>query len=114
MNKYRTINLEEGMPTSDQAIRRLTFEINGSKRQGVVALKIIHGFGSSGTGGKIRIESRKYLRSLQNRGKISFFIEGENLSIFNESTRRALDICPDIRADRDLERHNNGITVIIL
>lgn len=110
----KTVNLEEGMPYADQAIRRLTYEINAAKRLGVSGFKIIHGYGSSGVGGKLRRELRAYLARQKAAGKVRMVIEGERLSIFDEETRNAFSLCPELRGDRDLERHNNGVTVIIL
>ncbi|MEG0596736.1 MAG: Smr/MutS family protein [Oscillospiraceae bacterium] len=110
----REINLEQGMPYVDAAIRRLTAELHQSVRMGVVVLKIIHGYGSSGTGGKIRTEARSYLTRLKLRRDIQDFIPGENFSIFDAPTRAAFLKCDDLRRDRDLERHNNGVTFILL
>ena len=41
-------------------------------------------------------------------------IPGERFSIFDEETRRAFLHCPELRRDCDLERSNNGITIVIL
>ena len=114
MSKLREVNLERGMPTADQAVRQLTFYIHNSCAQGYEVLKIIHGYGSSGTGGKIRLEARKYLARLSAKGEIGGFIPGEEFSIFQEDTRRAFLRCDELRRDRDLERHNNGVTFILL
>lgn len=111
---YREINLEQGMPTADAAIKRLTFEIHNSKSLGCTVLKIIHGYGSSGKGGKIRTEARGYLDRIVKKGTIKGFIEGERFSIFNEQTRNAFITCPELRKDSDLERYNNGVTFILL
>jgi hypothetical protein len=113
-NSFREINLEEGMPTADKAIRRLTFELNRSVTLGTSVVKIIHGYGSSGTGGRIRTEARDYLSRLKKRGDIQDYIPGEEFSIFCESTRNAFSVCDSLRKDRDLERHNNGVTFIVL
>lgn len=114
MAGYKIINLEEGMPTSDRAIRRLTYELAAARSLGYAGLKLIHGYGSSGKGGVIRNEVRNYLLRLHRAGKIQAFIGGERLSIFDEDTRIAMGICPELRKDSDLDRHNNGITVVIL
>lgn len=111
---YETINIEEGRPTADEAVRRLTYHIHEKTKRGVIALKIIHGFGSSGTGGKIRVKSRDYLEELKRRNVICDFIPGESFSIFDPASRKLLDACPQMRKDPDLERHNNGITIIHL
>ena len=50
----------------------------------------------------------------QKRGKIRFFVPGERLTIFEEETRKLLQLCPDFRKDHDINRHNNGITVVVL
>lgn len=110
----REINLEAGMPPADAAIRRLTFELNHSRSTGVAVLKLIHGYGSSGAGGKIRLEARRYLERLRRKGEISGVIPGEQFSIFDEATRAAFLVCGALRQDRDLERHNNGVTFILL
>ncbi|MDD4715780.1 MAG: Smr/MutS family protein [Oscillospiraceae bacterium] len=113
-SNFREINLEEGKPIVDIAIRRLTGEIQNSRQMGIVVLKVIHGYGSSGTGGKIRIAVRRYLEGLKRSGQIRQYIPGETFTIFDAGTREALTLCDALRRDRDLERHNNGITVIVL
>ncbi len=114
MAGYKTINLEQGMPTADQAIRRLTCELLSAKKLQYAGLKLIHGYGSSGKGGVLRVQVRDYLLRQHRKGVIQAFIEGERLSIFDEDTRIAMELCPELRMDRDLDRHNNGITVVIL
>lgn len=111
---YRVVNLEEGMPFVDQAIRRLDFEIHSTKRLKINCLKIIHGYGSSGTGGKIRVAVRRRLNELKNKKTIKDFIIGEEFSIFNRETIVFLDRCKSLRNDHDLNRSNNGVTFVLL
>lgn len=101
------------MPTVDQALKQLGFQIQHTRKMGCTAMKIIHGYGSSGTGGKIRTASRKYLTQMKNAGEIRDFIPGEKFSIFEEATRRAFSRCDDLRRDKDLDRYNNGVTFIL-
>lgn len=112
--RLREVNLELGKPTVKAAIHRLTFEIHHSRSLGCSALKIIHGYGSSGAGGRIRVEARSYLGRLKDRGELREVIPGENFSIFNPAVLEAFRRCDALRRDADLERHNNGITVILL
>jgi hypothetical protein len=102
------------MPTVDDAIRRITYHLRNCKPLGVSVLKIIHGYGSTGTGGKIKTEARRYLGEQKRKGQIKEFIPGEDFSIFNDATLKAFQLCPELRRDPDLERHNNGVTIIIL
>ena len=102
------------MPTVSDAIKRITYNIKNAGRFGVSAIKFIHGYGSTGKGGGIRTRARNYLGSLKSRGQIRDFIPGENFSIFDEATRSAFQACDDLRRDSDLERHNNGVTIVVL
>ena len=55
-----TINLEQGMPTVEQAKQRLIAELGRARASGTKAVKLIHGYGSSGVGGKLRIGIRQF------------------------------------------------------
>ena len=110
----KEVNIKYDLPTASDAVKRVTYNIRNGKTWGAGAIKIIHGYGSGGKGGKIRTEVRRYLGEQKSKSLIRDYIIGEEFSIFNESTRRAFDVCDDLRRDSDLERHNNGITIIIL
>ncbi|MDR1157858.1 MAG: hypothetical protein LBK75_06065 [Oscillospiraceae bacterium] len=110
----KTINLEEGHPTCDAAIRRLTYELHAARSLEYAALKLIHGYGSTGAGGRIRVEARAYLGRLLQKRQIRAVVTGEQFSIFDEVTRAAFTRCGELRRDPDVERHNNGVTFVIL
>ena len=110
----KEVNIKEDLPTAGDAIRRITFHLGRGKDLGAGAVKLIHGYGSTGAGGKIRTRTRKYLEEQKKAGKIRDFIPGEDFSIFHEGTRLAFTRCPELRQDRDLERHNNGMTIVVL
>ena len=57
------INLEEGMPTCDEAMDRLKSSIKLTKQSKYKCALIIHGYGSSGKGGVIRIKARQWLNA---------------------------------------------------
>ena len=110
----RRINLEDDKPTVAQALSRLDFELRLAKKQKIGVLKIIHGFGSTGKGGKIRLAVRKQLQKEQDAGRIKYFIPGEKLSVFEEDTQRLLRQYPAFRKESDIDRFNFGITVVVL
>lgn len=112
--KMIVINLEQGMPTVDQANHRLIGELIRARAQGAKAVKIIHGYGSSGVGGKLRLGVRSALASQKRLGKVKDFVAGESWSIFDEAARRVLDLYPDLNRDKDFERGNAGITIVLL
>ena len=112
--KLSTANLEAGYPTVEAALKYLNFEIRHAKTTGCPVLKIIHGYGSSGTGGKIRAAVRKRLWEMQAKKQVKAVIVGEDFSIFNQNTLLAFQLCGTLRRDPDLERRNQGITLVIL
>ena len=112
-NYYREINLEIGMPTVDIAERRLLKEIETAKIYKTGVMKIIHGYGSTGKGGKIKTRTIKVLREQKEKGKIKSFIKGEKFSLFDEESRNALLICPSLAKDNDLGNCNPGMTLVV-
>jgi hypothetical protein len=113
-NRIRIINVEAGMPTVAQAELRLVSELRKAKAERVTVVKIIHGYGSSGVGGKIKDAARKVLAVRQREGKLQAFVAGEEWSIFTQPGRNVLDRCPELSRDSDLERGNAGITIAVI
>ena len=109
-----TVNLEEGMPYVDEALEHLEKSLRRAKNGGCKVVKFIHGYGSSGAGGRIRVEARRRLDRMKAGGEIWGYIPGEFFSIFDSDTLAAFQRCPTLRRDRDLERHNNGVTFVLL
>ena len=110
----KELNLEQGLPTVDAAMGWLEAELAAARKMGRPALKLIHGYGSSGRGGKIRTACRKYLREQAAAGRVRLVIAGEEFSIFSEETRRSFALCGELRQDGDLDRENRGVTFVLL
>lgn len=109
-----TVNLELGLPTLEEARQRLKFELERCRNQKVAAVKIIHGYGSSGVGGILREGIRKSLTLRRKEGAIRAVVFGEKWDIFEPLTRHVLEQCPALRKDRDLSRSNPGISIVLL
>lgn len=109
-----TVDMKAGMPTVAEARGRLQTELQRGRSGGVAVLKLIHGYGSTGRGGRIRTALRRELALLQSAGRVGSVVTGEAFSIFDADTRTLLDRYPDLRRDTDLERSNPGITVVEL
>ena len=107
------VNLELGRPSADEALRRLEHELAAKRHLRAKAMKIIHGYGSSGKGGRIRTASRKYLRAAQEQGRIYAVLPADRLTLFDEEARRLMARCPALRDDCDRERYNCGVTFVI-
>jgi hypothetical protein len=110
----QSVNLEDGLPSREQARERLEAAIANAQRNGVRVLKVIHGYGSTGTGGVLRYAVRGYLRQRKEDGDIALFVNGEEWSKFEERSRQLLARAPELRSDRDLDRRNKGITLVLL
>ena len=109
-----TINLEQGFPTREEARTRLEAAITKARKEGVQALKVIHGYGSSGQGGTLRFAVRGHLRQMKDRGEIALFVNGESFSQFEERSRELLRNVPQLVVDSDLGAGNKGVTLVLL
>ena len=108
------INIKDDMPTVDVALNRLDAALRHYGKRSKL-IKIVHGYGSTGVGGKIRTAVRKQLRLKKSSGSIRDFIPGEEFSMFHSSAQKALELFyKEITADRDYNQSNEGITVVIL
>lgn len=102
------------MPHVTEAMQRLEREIAFARREKVSLLKVIHGYGSSGLGGDIRVAVQKRLYELAQAGEVRGCIFGEDWSKTDEATWRLLQAQPELKADPDLGRRNKGITIVLL
>jgi hypothetical protein len=108
------VNIKSDMPTVEVALTRLETALRPYGKTSKL-IKIVHGYGSTGVGGKIRTAVRQRLRSKKAVGGISDFIPGEEFSMFNPATQKALALYHrELTGDRDYNRSNAGITVVIL
>ena len=110
--QVKEINLEEGMPTCDEALSDLKSAVRSAKQSKYKCLIIIHGYGSSGKGGKIREKARQWLNAQVRNGKLKAVINGEDFNIFNP---KALELKNKYKELVSLMRvTNHGVTVVEL
>ena len=109
----RTINLEAGMPSSQDAMNTLNNRIYAERATGARCVKIIHGYGSTGRGGIIRKECRRKLLEYKVRHVIKQICPGEKFGPFSEEGRSLSAACPEVRKDIDWGRDNPGITIVM-
>jgi len=109
-----TLNLKSDMPTVQEALQRLERELALARNKNTAFLKLIHGYGSSGVGGDIRIAVQKRLYELQQSGHIQGCIFGEDWSKSDQMSWRILQKYPSLKTDPHLGRGNRGITIVIL
>jgi len=110
----KIIDLEEGMPTVEEARLRLQHQLQVARKQGYTAVKLIHGYGSSGVGGSLRIELQKELVRMAGSASVRSFIAGENWRVSDEKTWELLKRYPEWKQDPDLGKGNKGICIVLL
>jgi hypothetical protein len=113
-SSMRIIDLEKGRPTVFQALGQLNYELGVARREGSEVVKLIHGYGSSGAGGDIRIAVQRRLVEMASEGKIRSCIFGEDWTKSNERTWSLLQTRPELKEDKHLGRKNLGITIVVL
>jgi len=112
--QQKIINLERGLPRVDEALAHLERELDLARTVRCRVLTLIHGYGSSGRGGKIRREVRAQLEYLKIQGTITDLLTGEDFSSRSSRGRHFLRRFPFLREHGDLNRSNPGITLVAL
>jgi hypothetical protein len=110
----KTVVIKEGMPSVEQARALLQTELRSARLSGVKVLKLVHGYGSSGVGGDLRISLQSTLRQMAQQHEIGDCIYGENWRTSDERTWELLKRMPELKTDSDLGKGNKGMTIIVL
>jgi len=110
----KTVNLKSDRPSVHEALQRLEGEITVARREGMLLLKLIHGYGSTGAGGDIRIAVQARLREMQENGLIRGCIFGEDWSKSCAEVWELLKLKAELKGDPDLGKRNQGITIVVL
>lgn len=108
------LDLEEGMPTVADAVSRMRLGLQEMRHSRVKTVKLIHGYGSTGRGGKIRPAAREELAAMKRKNLIREYISGEDFGPADAASRRLADRDPRITRDPDYGRMNHGITIVVM
>ena len=108
------MNLKSDMPQVHEALQRLDRELALARQEKATLLKLVHGYGSTGTGGDIRIAAQNRLLEMARNGQIRGCIFGENWSKSDDAAWKLLQLHPELKSDSDLGRGNRGITIVLL
>ena len=108
------VNLEDGMPTVEEALADLRISLQSMRSTGFRIVKLIHGYGSTGRGGRICIGVRSELAAMARKRMIRDYVTGEDFGPYSETSRRIADQYREITRDPDYGRCNHGITIVVL
>lgn len=110
----KTINLEQGHPVLEVALQKLDEGIEDAAKNNIQVLTLIHGYGSSGKGGRIRLECRKKLDFMKSKGRIRDYIAGENFTRKFGPAKMLLQRYPQLNMDSNFNKGNRGITLVVI
>ena len=110
----KVVNLEQDMPTVPLALSLLSDALRMARAERHAAVKIIHGYGSSGKGGAIRMAVQAELMQRVRAGELRAFIAGEEWRISDERSWALLQARSELKQDSDLGRGNKGISIVVL
>jgi hypothetical protein len=102
------------MPLVHEALQHLERELGLARQEKATLLKLVHGYGSTGAGGDIRIAVQKRLLEMVQNGQIRGCIFGENWSKSDDAAWKLLQSHSELKSDSDLGRRNQGITIVLL
>ncbi len=111
---HRTVNIERGRPPVETALKNMENELGRAASDGVAVVTLIHGYGSSGKGGRIRTECRKVLDHLKELGKINQFIAGEHFKKRSGAGKALLQRFPNLVHDCGSDFSNPGVTIVVI
>lgn len=107
------VNLEDGRPGVDEAIRRLGMKLDTARMQGVKLVRVIHGYGSSGKGGAIGEAVARHLADRKRRNLVRNYVWGGDWPD-TAAARSLLERRPVLRESLRADSGNEGITFVEL
>jgi hypothetical protein len=109
------LNIKQDGPYVDEALERLTEYLCKSLELGIRAIVLIHGYGASGEGGRIKWAIHNALDNNRYSDRVDEYYFGEDVAYGSESYHALLKRRPGLK--RYLKRFkegNAGITVLLL
>ncbi len=114
--EFWRVDLERGAPTVEEALEYLTLALRAAAAAGLRALIVVHGYGSSGAGGRIGLAVREGLENNLWADRVEEFIGCENLAqstpLFTHLARHRAALAEELRRTR--MTGNAGATLLML
>ncbi len=95
-------------------MRKLNSKLSLAIAQNVRVVRIIHGYGSSGRGGKIRDACRRALASMVDNNQVLAMICGEDHSAASLTSQDLIRRIPELKSSTRTDADNPGITLVEL
>ena len=109
------LNLKQDGPYVDEALDLLTDYLRKSLELGVKAIILIHGYGSSGTGGRIKWAIHDALENNRYSDRVNEYYFGEDVAFGSEAYHTLLRRRPGLKPYlKRFKEGNAGMTVLLL
>ncbi len=114
MRGLRTLNLKDGLPSRDEALKRMELGLERARREGFSLVRIVHGYGSSGIGGSIREVVRLRCARMIREGKLRNVIHGDDYGTPSSPSHGLIKRYPYLKKTVRTDSRNPGITFVEL
>ena len=109
------LNLKFDSPSAEEALDRLTIGLRRASEFGIKAIILIHGYGASGEGGKIKWAVHDALNNNYFSDRVDEYHFGEQTAFGSEAYHALLRRRPGLKAYlKHFKEGNAGMTVLIL
>jgi len=109
------LNLKFDSPSAEEALDRLTIGLRRASEVGIKAIILIHGYGASGEGGKIKRAVHDALNNNYFSDRVDEYHFGEQTAFGSEAYHALLRRRPGLKAYiKHFKEGNAGMTVLIL
>jgi Smr domain len=108
-------NLKQDGPTVDEAVDRLTHYLRRASEVGIKAIILIHGYGSSGEGGRIKATVHRALENNYFSDRVDEYHFGEHVPFGSDAYHQLLRRRPSLKSHlKHFKTGNAGMTVLLL
>ena len=109
------LNLKFDSPSTEEALERLTVALRRASEVGIKAIILIHGYGASGEGGRIKRAVHDALENNYFSDRVDEYYFGEQTAFGSEAYHALLGRRPGLKAYlKHFKEGNAGMTVLIL
>ncbi len=108
-------NIKVGNPSVEEALDKLTQKIREFQELGIRAIVLIHGYGSSGQGGRIKWAIHDALENNQYADRVEEYYFGEQVPFGSQTCQALLKQRPGLKQYLNhFKAGNVGMTILLL
>lgn len=109
------LNLKHDNPSAEEALDRLTLALRRATEVGIKVMIVIHGYGASGEGGRIKWVIHDALENNYFSDRVHEYHFGEEIAFGTEAYHALLRRRPSLKSHlKHFKEGNAGMTVLIL